>query len=75
MRVDGHDISDCFECPMLAGLTEEQKREKIRTDPMIARCLATRRAAEAKTSGAQRAARRRCDLQIDNPQGVESLAD
>jgi len=75
VQVDGHDISDCFECPMLAGLTEEQKRDKIRTDPMIARCLAARRAAEAKMTRSRRGARPRCSPQIDNAQGVESLAD
>lgn len=48
MRVHGQDISDCFDCPMLAGLTEEQKLERIRTDPIIARCLANRKVATAK---------------------------
>lgn len=75
MRVDGHDISDCFECPMLAGLTDEQKRDRIRTDPMIARCLANRRAAGSKRPRVRRSPRLRCDQQIDNTQGVESLAD
>jgi len=72
MRVDGHDISDCFDCPMLAGLTEEQKRERIRVDPMISRCLAARREAETSAAKARLA---QCELRIDNIQGVQAAAD
>ena len=55
MNVHGQDISDCFDCPMLAGLTEEQKLQRIRTDPIIARCLAKRKS----VVGAQGAAKRK----------------
>lgn len=54
MHVHGLDISDCFDCPMLAGLTDEQKREQIRTDPLIARCLANRKAVAARPRPAKR---------------------
>lgn len=48
MRVEGQKITDCFDCPLLAGLTDEQKRTRIRTDPLISRCLANRRAVVRK---------------------------
>lgn len=54
MHVHGQDISDCFDCPMLAGLTEEQKLQRIRTDPLIARCLANRKAVAAAPRPAKR---------------------
>ncbi|MCB1546118.1 MAG: hypothetical protein H6872_09690 [Methylobacteriaceae bacterium] len=44
MRADDHDFADCFDCPLLAGLTDAQKRERIRTDPLIAKCMANRKA-------------------------------
>ncbi|MFV0279384.1 MAG: hypothetical protein ACK5JM_01325 [Rhodoblastus sp.] len=37
------DVSECFDCPLLEGLTDEQKLEKLRNNPMVARCLAGRR--------------------------------
>lgn len=54
MHVHGQDISDCFDCPMLAGLTEEQKLQRIRTDPLIARCLANRKSVAAKARPVKR---------------------
>jgi hypothetical protein len=38
---------DPFECPFLERLTPEQRREKIKTDPLIRACIA-RRAEMAK---------------------------
>ena len=29
MRSAGLDVSDCFDCPMLAGLTDEQKHDLV----------------------------------------------
>lgn len=79
MRIGGCDESDCFDCPMLAGLTDEQKRERIRTDPLIAKCLAARRNGAAATgkprTAARRASRKECSLApIDNAQGVDPVA-
>ncbi len=54
MRVHGQDISDCFDCPMLAGLTDEQKLQRIQTDPLIARCLANRKAVAVTQRAAKR---------------------
>lgn len=54
MHVHGQDISDCFDCPMLAGLTHEQKLQRIQTDPLIARCLANRKAAAVTQRSAKR---------------------
>lgn len=72
MRVDGHDISDCLDCPMLSGLTDEQKRDRIRTDPVIARCLAARRSAEARAVRKRPGSPATCEARIDNIQGVDA---
>lgn len=74
MRSAGLDVSDCFDCPMLAGLTDEQKHERIRTDPLIRKCLAARRA--GATVKRRAAAATDCRFpSIDNAQGAEPLVD
>lgn len=69
MRVHGQDISDCFDCPMLAGLTDEQKLHKIQTDPLIARCLANRKAVAVVQRSAKRKRAARspelCQLEVE----------
>ncbi|MCB1540611.1 MAG: hypothetical protein KDJ25_07105 [Rhodoblastus sp.] len=61
MRAEGYDLADCFDCPLLAGLTDEQKRERIRTDPLIARCLANRKGAVRRQKRGGRA-RAMCEV-------------
>ncbi len=69
MRVGDLDLSDCGDCPLLAGLTDEQKLERVRSDRMIARCLSQRKAAMSRPARAQKR-QPRC-VEIDNIQGLQ----
>lgn len=71
MRVGDLDLSDCGDCPLLAGLSDEQKLERIKSDRMIARCLSQRKASMTNPSRPRK--RARC-MEIDNPQGLEDVA-
>ena len=71
MRVGDLDLSDCGDCPLLAGLSDEQKLERIKSDRMIARCLLQRKASMMNPSRPRK--RTRC-VEIDNPQGLEDVA-
>lgn len=72
MRVGGLDISDCLDCPLLAGLSDAQMLERIESDPMIRRCLTNRKKAMQQPAQARRKAPR-C-VELDNTQGLADIA-
>jgi len=71
MRVGDLDLSDCGDCPLLAGLSDEQKLERVKNDRMIARCLSQRKASIMNLSRPRK--RARC-VELDNTQGLEDVA-